>query len=89
MNEVGLVVVTAVGGEAGPALARSVVKSLQDMLEAADALEGLGGETGLVAKELDEAARAASDLVGDLLHANIDSRASQLTDGVLNGWGKR
>ncbi len=63
VDEVGLVVVAAVEGDLGPVHTGFAVDTFEDALEAADTAEGLGRQTDLVAKQLDEAALAEADAI--------------------------
>jgi len=86
VDEVGLIVVAGFYGEVCTAVLGVIAQRLQDVLETAHALKGLGREAGLFAEEFFEVTRAEAYAVDHVLYLQIVGWACKGNSGECDGW---
>jgi hypothetical protein len=87
VGEVGLVVVTAVKGELGPAYVDSDVELMNGALEALDAAPDFGREADCFAEDLGKATLAPADLPCGFANAGDVGDAFELTESEVDFCG--
>ena len=85
MNEVRLVVVTAVKGQIRPIRLHGILQSVQHRMKAPDAGEGLRGEADFRPEQLNKPPLALSDFVRQSRHAAMRRTFCELPQGEWNG----
>ena len=89
VDEVRLVVVAAPVRQVGPVLLRLLglgAQGAQNLLKTPHTLEGFRRQPGLIAEELNEAARAESDVAGEVADAQAVRGLSKPSSGESDGW---